>query len=254
MALGAQSGLVSNLQVTHRANTDASFIDQTVASLGTGFVWARGSTALQRRASTATQGWLDGEDHERGVNLNLGVAHRFGDYEAALSLRGGTLEYEQPASQILDADRYLAGLSLTRLNIGEHSGRIGVALLVGKDEAQPGRLALRQRPLRRAAVRELAAAAAVERVSSKCASMTSDYDGSFFGAEPQGRAARRHRCARLPELSGREMERGAPRSLHEERLERLALRIRPRRSGRLHPAQLLRRSTLHELQTRHPPR
>jgi hypothetical protein len=179
LALGAESGLVSSVQLTHRANTDASFIDQTVAALSTAFVWAHG----QMRYSAGVdgyQGWLEGEDHERGVNLDLDAARRFGEYEAAVSLRGGSLSYEQPALRILDADRYLAGLSLTRLNIGNNSGRIGGALLVGKDDA---RRAGSPYSNDRYGAR-LYASWLIQAQSSiyvELSDMVSDYDGQFFG-------------------------------------------------------------------------
>lgn len=180
LALGTQSGLISNLQVTHRANTDASFIDQTVVSLGTGVVWARGSTRYNAGID-GYQGWLDGENHERGVNLNLGASRRFGDYEAAVSLRGGTLDYEAQALKILNADRYLAGLSLARLNIGQSSGRVGAALLVGKDDAsRSGSPYSNDRYGAR-----LYASWLIQSQSSvylELSHMTSDYDGQFFGA------------------------------------------------------------------------
>lgn len=181
VALGAQSGLISNLQVTHRANPDASFIDQTVASLGTGFVWARGSTRFNVGAD-GYAGWLDGEDHEHGVNLNVGVSHRFADYEAGLSLRGGTIEYEQPALKILDTDRYLAGLSLTRLNIGSLSGRIGLVLLGGSDEAKRD-----DSPYGNDRYGARLFASWLLRPQSsiyfEVSQMSTDYDGSFFGAD-----------------------------------------------------------------------
>jgi tetratricopeptide (TPR) repeat protein len=179
VALGTESGLVSNLQVSHRSNTDASFIDQSVVSLGTGFVWAHGAMRYSAGVD-GYQGWLDGATHERGVNLNLGASRRFGDYEGALSLRGGTLEYVADSLQILDADRYLAGLSLTRLNIGGSSGRIGAALLVGKDDARhSGSPYSNDRYGAR-----LYASWLIQSQSSvyfEVSEMTSDYDGTFFG-------------------------------------------------------------------------
>jgi outer membrane protein len=181
VALGAQSGLTSNFEVTHRANPDASFIDQTVASLGTGVVWVYGSTRFNVGAD-GYAGWLDGEDHEHGVNLNLGASHRFGDYEGGISLRGGTLEYQQPALEILDADRYLAGLSLTRLNIGERSGRIGIALLGGTDDAKQA-----GSPYGNDRFGARAFASWLLRPQSsiylEVSRVSTDYDGTFFGAE-----------------------------------------------------------------------
>jgi tetratricopeptide (TPR) repeat protein len=179
LAFGAATGLVSNLQLTHRANTDASFIDQSVVSLGTAFVWAPGAMRYSAGID-GYQGWLDGETHERGANLTLGASRRFGDYEGALSLRGGTLDYAPDSLQILDADRYLAGLSLTRLNIGPNSGHAGAALLLGKDTARrPGSPYGNDRYGAR-----LYASWPLRLQSSvyfELSEMTSDYDGTFFG-------------------------------------------------------------------------
>lgn len=181
VALGERSGLISNLELSHRANPDASFIDQTIASLSSGFVWAVGGTHYNVGAD-GYAGWLDGEDHEHGVNLNLGASHRFGDYEAGLSLRGGAVEYEQPALQILDVDRYLAGLSFTRLNIGEQSGRIGVALLGGSDDAKHS-----GSPYGNDRYGARAFASWLLRPQSsiyvELSYMSTDYDGTFFGAD-----------------------------------------------------------------------
>jgi tetratricopeptide (TPR) repeat protein len=181
VALGAQSGLISNFEVSHRANPDASFIDQTVATLGTGVVWAHGSTRFSAGVD-GYAGWLDGEDHEHGANLNLGVSHRWGDYEGGLSVRGGTIEYEQPALEILDTNRYLGGFSFTRLNIGERSGRIGVALLGGTDDAKHD-----GSPYGNDRYGARAFASWLLRPQSsiylEVSRMSTDYDGAFFGVD-----------------------------------------------------------------------
>jgi tetratricopeptide (TPR) repeat protein len=180
VATGPQSGLVSNLQVTHRANTDASFIDQTVVAGSSTFVWGQGATRFNAGVD-GYQGWLDGENHERGVNLNLGASRRFADYEGAISLRGGRLDYAQSNLEILDADRYLAGFALTRLNIGANSGRVGAALLVGKDEArQAGSPYSNDRY-----GAKVFASWLIQSQSSvyvELSDMVSDYDGQFFGS------------------------------------------------------------------------
>ena len=134
-ALSRETGLVSNLQLTHRANTDASFVDQSVASLDTAFIWVHGGVRYSAGID-GYQAWLDGANHEHGVNLNFGASRRFGDYEAAVGLRGGTLEYAPDSLKLLDAHRYLAGLSVARLNIGPNAVRIGAAVLLGKDDVQ----------------------------------------------------------------------------------------------------------------------
>ncbi len=181
VALGERSGLISNLELTHRANPDASFIDQTVVSLGSGFIWAVGSSRFTAGVD-GYAGWLDAEDHEHGVNLNLGAARRFGDYEGALSLRGGSLEYEQTALHVLDVDRYLAGVSFTRLNIGERSGRIGLALLGGSDDAKRS-----GSPYGGDRYGARAYASWLMRPQSsiyvEASYMTTEYDGAFFGVD-----------------------------------------------------------------------
>ena len=252
---GAQSGLISNLQVTHRANPDASFIDQTVASLGTGFVWAPGATRFNVGAD-GYAGWLDGEDHERGVNLNLGVVaplRRLRSRRSACAAARSSTSSRHCRSSTQTA--ISPALSLTRLNIGSQLGphrrsRCSAA----RTKRKPGRLALRQRPLRRAAFASWLLRPQSSVYRRAVASMSIGLRRHVLRRRPQGRSARRHRRAGLPELPRREMERRAARSLHEERFEHLALRVRPRRSGHLHPAQLLSGSTQHEHQTHHPPR
>jgi hypothetical protein len=183
LALGPTSGLVSNLQLTHRANPDASFIDQSVVALGTGYIRAFGTTRMNLGVS-ASAGWLDGEDHDRAVNVDAGVTRRTAnDFEWGLSARVGTQDYEEPGLQILDVERYLAGLSLTRLNIGDHSGRFGVVLLGGKDEAQRdgspyGADRYGGRLFTSWLLRPQAS------LYAEVSSMTVDYqDGTFFGVE-----------------------------------------------------------------------
>lgn len=180
IALSEDSGLISNLQITHRANTDASFVDQTVASLGTTAVLVRGESRFSAGVD-GYAGFLDGEDHERGYNLNGGASRRFGDYEGAVSLRAGTLEYQDAALSILDANRYLAGLTVTRLNIGERSGRLGVALIAGTDDAKQS-----GSPYSNARYGARLFGSWLLRPQStlyaEVSSMTTDFDGTFFGS------------------------------------------------------------------------
>jgi len=136
-ALGAASGIVSTAQVVHRANPDASFIDQTVGVLATNAVWAWRGT----RVSVGVDGYtgrLDGAHHEHGVNFSAAASRRFGRYEGAAMLRGGSLDYASSSLSILETERYLAGVSLTRTDLGKWPGQAGVALLVGHDDAKQG--------------------------------------------------------------------------------------------------------------------
>jgi hypothetical protein len=180
IALGEDSGLISNLQVTHRANTDASFVDQTVASLGTTAILVRGETRFSAGVD-GYAGFLDRDYHERGFNLNGGASRRFGDYEGAVSLRAGSIQYQESSLSILDANRYLAGLTVTRLNIGERSGRLGLALLAGTDDAkQSGSPYSNDRYGARLFGSWLLRPQST--LYAEVSSMTTDFDGTFFGA------------------------------------------------------------------------
>ena len=133
---GSTRGINSSLRLAHRANPDASFADQSVASLGTEGVVVIGATRLRLGLSAYTD-WLDREDHERGANIELGVFHQTGDrFETELTLRAGRIGYHPQDLEPLDIDRYLAGLSFTRVNLGSHSASVGITLLGGRDTAR----------------------------------------------------------------------------------------------------------------------
>jgi outer membrane protein len=131
-----RSGITTQLQLTHRANPDASYVDQSVVSLGTTAVWQVSATRVSLGAN-GTRGWLDGEAHDVTLNLDLGAAWRFaGDWEFGLSGRVGSLRYDDERLEVLDAKRYLLGAAMTRANLGDVSGRVGMALLGGRDDAR----------------------------------------------------------------------------------------------------------------------
>lgn len=123
-------------RVTHRANTDASFVDQTVAFAGASYVFKLGET----RATIGVNGfngWLDGAQQQSSGNVELGVSRLLSErLEISALVRGGVLEYDQSAYQVLDVDRYLGGVALTRFGLRNGSARIGAALLAGRDEAR----------------------------------------------------------------------------------------------------------------------
>ncbi len=139
LALSPDSGLLSSLEVTHRANPEASFIDQTVLSGGTQLVVVSGP-ARYTGGLNLYGGWLDGHTYDHGGNLDLSAARRTAhDLEWGATVRAGIQQYEQESLRVLDVNRYLTGLSLTKLNIGTHSGSVGITLLGGRDDARrPG--------------------------------------------------------------------------------------------------------------------
>lgn len=133
MRLSPSVALVNTLQLTHRANPDASFVDQSIASLASTLLWSRGAYRFNAGVD-AYWSWLDVEGHDRGLNLNLGTSRSFGFYDAALSLRAGEVSYQDQTLDILDVNRYLAGFAVTRSQFLGFPAKAGVALLGGKDK------------------------------------------------------------------------------------------------------------------------
>ena len=173
-------GIVSSLDLQHRANTQASFVDQSVSSLASTAIWLRGPYRFSG-GFDGYFGWLDGASHEQGVNLNLGASRQFGsNYEGAVSVRAGSVEYRDDALRILDTNRYLAGFSLTRFNVGPRNARVGATLLLGTDDARQsgspyGNDRYGVRFFGSMVVRPNAVAYA------EVSGMNTSYDGSFFG-------------------------------------------------------------------------
>ncbi|MCS6947538.1 MAG: tetratricopeptide repeat protein, partial [Steroidobacteraceae bacterium] len=134
--LSPRTGLSASARLSHRHNPDAPFVDQSIAFVGGSYLFKVGATRVALGLN-GFQGWLDGEQHQRSGNIELGATRLLRDrWELATSLRAGRLDFLQDRLQILDADRYLAGAALTRLNLLQGTARFGMALLAGKDEAR----------------------------------------------------------------------------------------------------------------------
>jgi outer membrane protein len=132
--LGESVAWLNSLRLSHRFNPDADFIDQSIGALNSTFSWARD----RNRASAGVSGYyslLDGEDHEWGASLDLGFGRRLGDaWDLGVSLRGGVVRYQNELLTVMDVDRLLGALALSRLNIGTHAGRLTFTLLGSVDE------------------------------------------------------------------------------------------------------------------------
>jgi hypothetical protein len=129
-------GFISTFQFAHRAYPDAPAADQTVAALGTEAVLVRNGT----RWSTALSGYanrLDNVNHEHGANFDLAVSHRSaGHLETAFTLRTSRVGFSEREFEVLDIDRYLAGLSFSQFESGEGTNNIGITFLAGRDAAR----------------------------------------------------------------------------------------------------------------------
>jgi len=180
MSLAPSVALVNALQITHRSNTEASFVDQSTASLSSTVLWSRGEYRFNAGAD-AYWSWLDSDGNDRGFNLNAGVSRSFGQYDTALSFRAGEVSYQDGTLDILDVNRFLMGLAVTRSDLLGFPVKAGVALLGGKDDPKEsgspyGNDRYGARVFGTWQLRPDSG------VYAELSHMSTDYDGSFFGS------------------------------------------------------------------------
>lgn len=131
--VGAHNRLVTAARIGHRWNPDASFVDQTIASLDSVLQFGDGPTVVSLGAG-GYYGLLDGDSHQWGASADLSLSHRFGDgWEAMGLLRAGMLRYEDdfPSLAPLEVDQQLAAFSL------QHAGAnasFGITAFAGSDD------------------------------------------------------------------------------------------------------------------------
>ncbi len=123
-------------RVIHRANTDASFVNETVTLIGAAYNQQFGPWRITLGANGFSD-WLAGAQHQHAGNLELGVTRSLTEkVELAVLARGGVLEYDQPGFRSLDVDRYLGGISLTHYSRAADNARFGIAFLGGSDKSR----------------------------------------------------------------------------------------------------------------------
>jgi tetratricopeptide (TPR) repeat protein len=135
MAFGRGAGTAA-LRAGHRSYPAASFVDQSSVNAAVAFT----RPVLGWAASLGvggSAGWLDSRSHVLNGSIELSVARRVGRvWELAGLARGGQVDYRQPLFEQLDANRFLWGGALQRLELRGGAGRLGVALLGGRDEVR----------------------------------------------------------------------------------------------------------------------
>ncbi len=131
--VGERSTLATTARIGHRWNPDAGFVDQTIASLDTTLQLGNGPTTFSIGGG-GYYGLLDGESHRWGANVDLSLAHRFGDgWRASALLRAGQLRYDNgfPGLSVLDMDQLLGAFSLQRAG---SVGDFGMTVYAGTDD------------------------------------------------------------------------------------------------------------------------
>lgn len=174
----SQFAWVVHARAGQRENNDAPFVDSTLISGFVGSTWQRG--AFFGRAGFESY-WAarDGDENEVYGGLDLLLGRRLNEqWDLSLGLRGGTHNFD-PAIDVLDVDRYLYTLGvsyrvtpqarLTLDAIGGTDNERNTGSPYGNSKSG-GRLSLN------AAVGNSAL------LYASIGSLSSDYDGLFFGS------------------------------------------------------------------------
>ncbi len=161
----------------YRKNPDASFVDSGILSALAGLSWRSGST-FGKANLVAYGATRDGESNERYGGFDLLLGRNLGEHwDLSIALRGGALGYDD-AIEVLDVDRTLYTLGLGyRLASG---GRFSVEAIGGQDDEKVSGSPYGNDKIGG----RLSVSAPVGNRSwlfLSLGSLTSDYDGLFFG-------------------------------------------------------------------------
>ena len=168
--LGAHAG--------YRKNPDASFVDSGILSGVGGMIWRRGANfgRLNVDAYTATR---DGESNESYTGGNLVIGRHLNErWDLSLSLRGGSLRYDE-SIEVLDVNRllYTAGIAYRF----QSRGRLMLEAIGGSDsEQQSGSPYGNSKSGVRLSLNTAVSDSGF--LFASIGSLTSDYDGLFFGS------------------------------------------------------------------------
>jgi tetratricopeptide (TPR) repeat protein len=170
-------------RASYRDNPDAPFVDAGIVSGVLGMNWRSGAFfgSADVNAYGASR---DGESNETYGGANLLLGRSLSDrWDLSLALRSGALNYDE-SIEVLDVNRTLYTLAAS-YRFGTR-GRLSVEAIGGKDDEQEngspygnskagGRVAIR------AAIGERSY------LTASIGTLTSDYDGLFFGAAREDR-------------------------------------------------------------------
>jgi len=169
---------VVNMRAGHRDNSDASFVNSTIVNGSFGTTWQRGDF-FGRAGFDAFRVARDGDENEIYAGVDLLAGRRLNEsWDVSLGLRAGRDTFDS-SIEVLDVDRYLytVGVAYRFASLG----RLSLEAIGGNDnERQSGspygnskagaRLSL-SAPIGNSAF-----------LHGSLGTLTSDYDGMFFGA------------------------------------------------------------------------
>ena len=173
-----QFGWYAGGRASYRHNPDASFVDAGLISGNVGINWQRGKF-FGRAGADGYFATRDGDSNQNYVGLDALLGSRIADnWDLTFGLRGGGIRHDD-AIDTLDVDRVLYSAGLTYRFASP--GRFGIEVIGGDDSARKaaspygnsklgGRLTL------------FLPIGANGSLFASTGSLTSDYDGLFFGS------------------------------------------------------------------------
>ncbi len=132
--VGAAGSSRTTLRVGHRWNPEAEFVDQSIASLDSTLYFGSGPTVFSIGAG-GYYGLLDGDAHQWGVNVDLGISRQIGEgWRTSALVRAGQLRYEDDFAglSVLDVDQLLG---MVAAQYAEGAGDFSVGLYAADDDA-----------------------------------------------------------------------------------------------------------------------
>lgn len=165
-------------RVGYRHNTDADFVDAGVISGLAGMNWQRGSF-FGRAGADAYWATRDGEPNSSYGGLDALLGRRLsGGWDLTLSLRGGVVRHDN-SIEVLDVNRllYAAGATYRFAPLGS----VGVEMIGGNDSARQGGSPYGNSKLG-GRIFLTTPVGQDGQLYVSTGSLTSDYDGLFFGA------------------------------------------------------------------------
>ncbi|MDX1498607.1 MAG: tetratricopeptide repeat protein [Woeseiaceae bacterium] len=174
----ARFAWVFGARASYRSNPDADFVDAGIVAGGAGLHWRRGA-AYGSAGIDAYRATRDGEANESYAGGRLAVGRRLSErWDLDFNVMRGALRYDD-AIDVLDVDRTLAAIGLG-YRFGPRA-RLKLEAIGGSDDERASGAPYGNS---KAGARLGLAAALADAVffSASVGSLTSDYDGLFFGA------------------------------------------------------------------------
>lgn len=170
-------------RASHRRNADAGFVDATIVNGHATAHWRRGDL-FGHGGVYGYHGTRDGDSNESFAGAELALGTRVSErWDLGLTVQGGAQRYDD-AIEILDVDRVLYSLALSRR--AASGARFSIAAIGGEDRERLAGSPYGNRKIGARATWSMALGAAA-RVHMSAGSLTSDYDGRFFGVGREDR-------------------------------------------------------------------